>query len=83
MFEDLFNSLRQDLAKESHTQWTQLDLIQTRLDKKPSSSGIKRDVFDGNPALDALMWFDSFLRIAQINNWSAENRLFGAAWLDS
>jgi len=52
-----------------------LDLIQTRLDKKPSSSGIKPDVFDGNPAVDALIWFDAFLRIAQINNWSAENRL--------
>ena len=31
MFEDLCNSLRQDLAKESYTQQTQLDLIQSRL----------------------------------------------------
>ena len=75
MFQDMCNSLRQDLAKESHSQRTQLDFIQTRLDKKPSSSGIKPDVFDGNPAVDALIWFDSFSRIAQINNWSAENRL--------
>ena len=75
MFEDMCNSLRQDLAKESHSQRTQLDFIQTRLDKKPSSSGIKPYVFDGNHAVDALIWFDSFLRIAQINNWSTENRL--------
>ena len=75
MFQDMCNSLRQDLAKESHSQRTQLDFIQTRLDKKPSSRGIKPDVFDGNPAVDALIWFDSFSRIAQINNWSAENRL--------
>ena len=75
MFEDMCNSLRQDLAKESHSQRTQLDFIQTRLDKKPSSSRIKPDVFDGNPAVDALIWFDSFSRIAQINNWSAENHL--------
>ena len=32
MFEDTCNSLRQDLAKESHSQGTQLDFIQTRLD---------------------------------------------------
>ena len=75
MFEDMCNSLRQDLAKESRSQQTQLDFIQTRLDKKPSSSGIKPDVSDGNPAVDALIWFYSFLRIVQINNWSAENRL--------
>ena len=31
MFEDLCNSLRQDLAEESYTQRTQLDLIQSRL----------------------------------------------------
>ena len=34
MFEDMCNSLRQVLAKESHSQRTQLDFIRTRLDKK-------------------------------------------------
>ena len=41
----------------------------------PSSSGIQPHVFDGNPAIDVVIWLDSFSRIANINNWSKKNPL--------
>ena len=49
--------------------------LETRLEKQPSTSGIKLEIFDGNPAVDALNWLDSFSRIASINDWTAENKL--------
>ena len=72
MFQSLCISFRNDLAKESHTQRAQLDYIQARLDQKSHSSEIKPDFFDGNPTVDAMIWFDSFSRVANINNWSKE-----------
>ena len=75
MLAEVRDSLRHDIAKESHTQRTQLDQIQTRLEKKPNSGAIKPDVFDGNPTVDAMTWLDSFSRIANINNWNSENQL--------
>ena len=75
MFTEMCNNLREEMAKESQTQRAHLTNIETRIDKKPSSSGIKPDVFDGNPAVDAITWFDSFTRIANINNWSKDNQL--------
>lgn len=75
MFTEMCTELKENIAKESHTQRTKLDKLDTRLDKQPSSSGLKLDAFDGNPAVDAITWLDSFSRIANINNWSAENQL--------
>lgn len=72
MFHNLCTSFRNDLTKESHTQRAQLDYIQARLDQKSHSSEIKPDIFDGNPTVDAMIWFDSFSRVANINNWSKE-----------
>lgn len=75
MFTEMCNNLWEEMAKKSHTQRAQLAHIETRIDKKPSSSGINPDVFDGNPATDAITWLDSFARIANINNWSKDNQL--------
>ena len=75
MLSEMCSALRADIAKESHTQRTQLNHIESQLDMKPSSSGIQPHVFDGNPAIDVVIWLDSFSRIANINNWSKENQL--------
>lgn len=75
MLTEVRDSLKHDIAKESHTNRAQLDEIQTRLEKKPNSSAIKPEMFDGNPTVDAMTWLDSFSRIANINNWSSENQL--------
>ena len=75
LFTDMCKALREDIAKESHTQKEKLAKLETRLEKQPSTSGIKLEIFDGNPAVDALNWLDSFSRIASINNWTAENQL--------
>lgn len=72
LFTDMSKALQEDIAKESHTQKEKLTKLETRLEKQPSTSGIKLEIFDGNPAEDAL---DSFSQIASINNWTAENQL--------
>ena len=72
MFHNMCTSFRNDFAKESCTQRAQLDNIQARLDQKSHSSGIQPDIFDGNPTVDAMIWFDSFSRVANINNCSKE-----------
>lgn len=81
LFTDMCKALREDIAKESHTQNEKLTKLETRLEKQPSTSGIKLEIFDGNPAVDALIGWIFFrglpalMRIASINDWTAENRL--------
>lgn len=55
LFTDMCKALREDIAKESHTQNEKLTKLETRLEKQPSTSGIKLEIFDGNPAVDALI----------------------------
>ena len=68
MFTEMYKLLREDIAKESLTQQTKLDMIGKRLENQRSTVSIQPEVFDGNPTLDALNWLDSFSRIANINN---------------
>ena len=73
MFTDMCKALREDIAKESHTQKEKLAKLETCLEKQLSTSGISLEISDGDP--DAMNWLDSFSRITSINNWTAENRL--------
>ena len=75
LFTDLMKNLRADIEKESYTHRTQLDSLQTTIDKKSSAHGLKPDFFDGNPISDALAWLDAFGRLAKINNWSDDLQL--------
>ena len=77
LFGEMLKTLQQDMAKESFTQRTQLDTLQTTLTNKANTNahGVKPDIFDGCPASDASAWLDSFRRIAKLNNWSAELQL--------
>ena len=63
MLAKVHDSLGHDISKESHTNRTQLDQIQTSLEKKPNSSTIKQEIFDGNQTVDVMTWLDSFCRI--------------------
>ena len=44
-FADLVTALKTDMEKESQTQRTQLDSLQTKLDKKSSAQNLKPDIF--------------------------------------
>ena len=60
MLAKVHDSLGHDIFKESHANRTQLDQIQTSLEKKPNSSTIKLEIFDGNQTVDVMTWLDSF-----------------------
>ena len=77
LFGEMLKTLQQDMTKESFTQRTQLDTLQTTLTNKANTNahGVKPDIFDGSPASDASAWLDSFQRIAKLNNWSDELQL--------
>ena len=62
------------MAKESFTQHTQLNTLQTTITNKTNTSthGVKPDIFHGSPVE---VWLNNFRRIAKLNNWSDELQL--------
>ena len=77
LFGEMLKTLQQDMAKESFTQHTQLNTLQTTITNKANTSthGVKPDIFDGSPTSDASVWLNNFRRIAKLNNWSDELQL--------
>ena len=75
IFESFFTKLHTDIEQESHQQRTQLAAMQTELESKSSSHGLRPDKFDGNPIADASSWLDNFQRIAKVNKWTPDVQL--------
>ena len=67
---EMLKTLQKDMSKESFTQRTQLNTLQTTITNKANTSahGVKPDIFDGSPTSDASAWLDNFRRIAKLNN---------------
>ena len=74
-FKAFLKIMQTDMAKESHQQRTQLATLQTELENKSTSNGLRPEKFDGNPIDDASSWLENFQRIAKINKWTPEVQL--------